>query len=116
MSTSDEASGVVVVLTTTADDASASRLARALVEERLAACVTRMAARSVYRWEKPEGTAQDICDEEEVLLVIKSARSRLEDLQRRILALNGYECPEIVVLDPESVEPRYRAWLLAACR
>jgi periplasmic divalent cation tolerance protein len=106
---------VVVVLTTTADDASAAALARALVEERLAACVTRMAARSVYRWEKPGDESDEVCEEQEVLLVIKSARFRLEELQRRILELHGYDCPEIVVLDPEAVEPRYRAWLLAAC-
>ena len=47
-----EGDGVIVVLTTTGDDESAARLARALVEERLAACVTRIGARSVYRWRR----------------------------------------------------------------
>ncbi|HXC52682.1 MAG TPA: divalent-cation tolerance protein CutA [Candidatus Limnocylindrales bacterium] len=113
---------VIVVLTTTADDESAGRLARALVEERLAACVTRMAAQSVYRWQKTDAgdpatgpASSEVCEESEVLLLIKSARSRKHELEQRILELHSYECPEIVVLEPQSVAPRYRAWLLAAC-
>ncbi len=121
-SDSPDGDDVIVVLTTTADDESAGRLARALVEERLAACVTRMAAQSVYRWQKTAGDSaatvatSEVCEESEVLLLIKSARSRRDQLEARILELHSYECPEIVVLDPQAVEPRYRAWLLAACR
>ncbi len=113
---------VIVVLTTTADDESAGRLAKALVEERLAACVTRVAAQSVYRWKKTDAgdspaaaAASEVCEESEVLLLIKSARSRKPELEQRILELHSYECPELVVLEPQAVEPRYRAWLLAAC-
>ena len=97
----------VVVLTTTADDESARTLARSLVEERLAACVTRVPVRSTYRWEK-------ICEDEEVLLVIKTARERASELERRVLELHPYECPELVVLTPEHVEASYLAWLIAA--
>lgn len=100
-------SEAVVVLTTTADDESARTLARSLVEERLAACVTRVPVRSTYRWER-------ICEDEEVLLVIKTARERASELERRILELHPYECPEVVVLAPEHVEASYLAWLLAA--
>ena len=111
--------GVILVLTTTADDASAGALAQALVRERLAACVTRMAARSVYRWEKSTaegaGKDDDVCDDAEVLLLIKSVRSLRARLEQRVLELHSYDCPEFVVIDPVAVEPRYAAWLLAAC-
>jgi periplasmic divalent cation tolerance protein len=107
--------GVVVVLTTAGDDAAAARIARTLVDERLAACVTRLAARSVYRWDGPD-SGDPVRDEEEVLLVIKTARSKCALLERRLLEIHPYEVPEIVVLEPEAVEARYRAWLLEACR
>jgi len=117
MSTSPEDDSVVVIMTTTFDDESAAQLARTLVEERLAACVTRMAARSVYRWESAGSAASgEICDEAEVLLLIKSARSCATRVATRILQLHTYECPEIVVLFPDQVEEKYRTWLLGACR
>jgi len=122
MSTND--TGAIIVLTTIADDESALRMSRTLVEEGLAACVTRTAVRSVYRWQDPagaQGSAQaadatgdcPVCDEAEVMLVIKSARACRERLEARILELHPYECPEIVVFEPQHVEARYLAWILA---
>ena len=116
--TRSEGSGqAVLVLTATGDDASARRLAHALVEENLAACVTRSAVRSVYRWEaaaKGEGPAardMAVCDDEEVLIVIKTSRARLADVERRLLELHPYACPEVVAVDAAHVEARYLAWL-----
>lgn len=109
MSTPEHDSGALLLLTTIADDDAARRLAHALVEERLAACVTRHAVKSVYRWESK------VCDEDEVLLVIKTSRARRRDLEARILALHSYDCPEIVAVVPDHVEAKYLAWLLAAC-
>lgn len=133
-------SGAILVLTTTADEASALQLSRSLVEEGLAACVTRTAVRSVYRWDQSgsgdqpaSGSGQDtaaeqesaassnaakdwpVCDEAEVLLVIKSAKVCRERLEARLLELHSYDCPEFVVVEPAHVEARYLAWLLAAC-
>lgn len=117
-----ETGQAVLVLTTTADDESARVLSRALVEEGLAACVTRAAVHSTYRWEetpadgsKPSPRDMPVCEAAEVMLVIKTARSRCEALRRRILELHSYECPEIVEIVPAHVEASYLAWLLAAC-
>ncbi len=122
MATSDAAAEAILVLTTTADDESAVALSRTLVEEGLAACVTRTPVRSVFRWEatasgEPGRSPRDmrVCDEAEVLLLIKTARARLAELERRILELHSYDCPEILVIAPEHAGAKYLAWLLAAC-
>lgn len=70
-----------------------ARLARALVEERLAACVSRLPVQSVYRWRG------ELCEDEEHTLLIKVAAERVDALRARLLALHPYELPEFVVLD-----------------
>jgi len=119
MSEPETAQRALLLLTTTADDESARLLARTLVEEGLAACVTRHAVKSVYRWDSEAGAAGSreaaICEDDEVLLVIKSSRERQGALEARILALHSYECPELVAIEPDHVEAKYLAWLLAAC-
>lgn len=86
----------------------AGAFARALVEARLAACVNRLPVTSVYRW---EGAVQE---DEEVLLVVKTAAGRLADLERHVLAAHPYDVPEFVVLEPGAVAAPYLAWLEGA--
>ena len=75
-------SDVVVCLSTASNDEEAGKIARALVEEELAACVNLVpGVRSVYRWQGK------IEDGPEVLLVIKTRRSRLDALLPRLKAL-----------------------------
>jgi len=95
----------VVLITHPPDGAEA--FARDLVERRLAACVNLVAARSVYRW---EGAVQA---DDEALLVVKTDAARLDALRSRVAEAHPYDVPEFVVLAPDSVEPRYLAWLLA---
>ena len=84
---------ICAVLTTAPDEDVAATIARALVEERLAACVNVLpGARSIYRW---EGALQD---DTEVVLVIKSHRNRSQALAARIKDLHPYELPEVLVL------------------
>jgi periplasmic divalent cation tolerance protein len=93
---------VVLVTTPSADQAAA--LARALVEERLAACGNVIPGlRSIYRW---EGQVQD---EPEALLVLKTTRSRFEALRERVLALHPYEVPEVIALPVEVGSAPYLA-------
>lgn len=115
MRESEDREGAVVVLTTTADDASAARLARILVEEGLAACVTRTPVRSVYRWEEgaEPGAGAKLCEEEEVLLLVKTAASRVVELESRLLELHPYSCPEVIRIAAGNVNAGYLAWLLA---
>lgn len=88
----------------TAEDA--ERIARALVERRLAACVNVVpGVVSIYRW---KGAVER---EEEHLLVIKTRTERLPALREALVALHPYEVPELVALDVEDGHPPYLAWL-----
>ncbi len=93
-----------IVLCTCPEDA-ADRLAEALVEQKLAACVNITTARSVYRWRGQTESAT------ESLLIIKVARSNYEDLEKRLHAMHPYELPEILALPVERGLPAYLAWL-----
>ena len=99
----------IVVLTTCPDDAAAAKLARALVESGLAACVTRVGpVHSTYRW---QGAIQD---EPEVLLVVKTVSARYPELEMRLKSLHPYEVPEIIALPLTATSADYLAWLRAA--
>jgi periplasmic divalent cation tolerance protein len=101
----------VVVLVTTPTPERAAEIARALVEERLAACGNVLPGiRSIYRW---EGKVQD---EEEALLVLKTTRARFDALRDRVLALHPYQVPEVVALAIDAGSAPYLAWLAAETR
>jgi periplasmic divalent cation tolerance protein len=84
----------------------ATRLAEALVSERLAACATLLpGARSVYRWQGRVESA------EEVQLVIKSTHERLEALTRRIVELHPHELPEVIAVEVAGGLVTYLEWI-----
>ena len=102
-------SAMQIVLTTVPDRAHADRIAHALVDEHLAACVTVLApATSTYRWQGALETA------EELPLLIKTASTRQDALVLRLRALHPYDVPEIVVLPIAWAGPDYLAWVLEA--
>lgn len=95
-----------VVLATAPDADSGAALARALVEERLAACVNLVpGVRSIYRWK------ERIEDESEVLLVIKTRADRCQALAARVRELHPYEVPEVLELPAVGGNPAYLDWL-----
>ncbi len=99
----------VVILITAPSEESAETLARALVEERLAACVNLVpGVRSIYHW---KGAIED---EREILCVVKTARDKVASLRARVLAMHPYQVPEILVLPVEASHPAYLEWLLAS--
>lgn len=101
----------IVVLTTCGSDDEARRLARALVEKRLAACVSVVAGvRSIYRWRNDLGK-DGIEEETEVLLVIKTSRPLLDELRAEIERLHSYEVPEVIAMQVVGGSERYLAWL-----
>jgi periplasmic divalent cation tolerance protein len=88
------------------DVETAGRLADALVQERLAACVTRLpGATSVYHWEGA------VHRDPEVLLIIKTTAGRAANLTARIEALHPYEVPEVLAVPVDGGAERYLAWL-----
>jgi periplasmic divalent cation tolerance protein len=97
---------VRIVLTTCASPGEASRLARVLVEERLAACATLIpAVQSVYHWEGKVETAT------ETLLLLKTGPEQLAALEGRLHQLHSYQTPEFLVLGVDGVSHPYLDWL-----
>lgn len=98
--------GARILLVSTPVD-HAERLARGLVEARLAACVQRWTGvRSTYRW---KGRVED---EPEALLLIKTLAPRIPELESWLLREHPYEVPEFLSIPVDHAEGRYFAWLV----
>ena len=96
----------LLVLTNLPDRAAAERLADALIEKRVAACVNILApCRSVYRW---KGATQR---EEEHPMLVKTTAERYPALEAAIRAGHPYELPEIIAVPIEHGLPAYLAWV-----
>ena len=96
----------IVILCTCGSEEEAERIARALVAERLAACVSALpAARSFYRWKGEIESAA------EWMLVIKSSRPRFAELRAALEKAHSYEVPEIIALPVVDGAPNYLQWL-----
>ena len=98
----------IVVFSTCSSREEAVRIARDLVEARLAACVNMIpGVNSVYRW---QGAVEEA---EEVALIIKSSRALFEPLRARIEKLSSYTTPEIVALSIVGGSEAYLQWMNA---
>ena len=96
----------IVVLTNMPDRGAAERLARELVERRLAACVNVLAeCTSVYRWKGAVENAR------EVPVLIKTRAALYRDLEAAITDLHPYELPEIVALPIVRGLPEFLEWV-----
>lgn len=96
----------VVVYVTVGSSEEADRLARALIEERLAACVNRIkSVQSIYRW---QGRVEQ---SEEELLVIKTKRNLFASVQKKVQELHSYSVPEIIALPILEGSEDYLKWL-----
>jgi periplasmic divalent cation tolerance protein len=104
-----DAGGVVVAFTTAPTVEKAAEIAHALVGEKLAACVNIVpGVRSIYRWNG------EVCDEGEVLCLVKTRSERVDALRARLVALHPYDVPELVVLDVVDGHEPYLSWVLGA--
>ncbi len=96
----------VVVLCTCGTNEEAERIAAALIDGHVAACVNILPpVRSLYRWQGKVESA------EEILLLIKTTQPRFEELRCRILQLHSYETPEIIALPIAEGLEKYMTWL-----
>lgn len=102
----DDASDMVLALSTAPDAEQAARIARALVDERLIACANLVPGlTSIYRW---QGEVQS---DAEVLLLMKTRRSLVRRLKERLPQLHPYQVPELVVTEvTDGLEP-YCRWV-----
>jgi len=95
-----------VVFITTPSEEEGLRIARTLVEERLAACVNIIPrVTSVYRW---EGAVQE---DRESFLVVKTSQESFKALSRRVKEMHSYQVPEIIALPIECGQDDYIRWL-----
>jgi periplasmic divalent cation tolerance protein len=96
----------IVVLSTCGTTEEAEKIARRLVEKRLAACVNVIAgARSIYRW---RGAIEDA---PETLLIIKSSRDLFDRLRAEVEKAHSYETPEVIALAIVDGAEGYMRWL-----
>ena len=96
----------VLVLSTSGSEAEAQRIAQALVERKLAACVNIVPRiHSVYRWQGKVESA------EEFLLIIKTTRERQAQVCSAIRELHSYELPECIAISIEDGSTDYLQWL-----
>lgn len=94
---------IVVLVTCRPDDA--EKIAKVLVDERLAACVNIVPVKSIYHWQGK------LCRDEESLLVIKSASGIYKRLEKKIKDVHPYDVPEIVAIKANMVEDDYLKWV-----
>lgn len=100
----------VMVFVTASDEAEATRIGGALLDERLAACVNTAPVDSRYWWQGRVEEAQ------EVLLIIKTARRLLPAVIDRVRALHSYSVPEVVAVPVVGGNPAYLDWIEESVR
>jgi periplasmic divalent cation tolerance protein len=101
--------GEIIVLMTAPKEEEAARIAKALVENKLAGCVNIIRnVRSIYRWQGK------IEDDKEVLLIAKTRNSLFKRLAKKVKELHGYAVPEIISLPVVGGETDYLKWLRQA--
>jgi periplasmic divalent cation tolerance protein len=98
-----------LVMTTCGDRETADRIAAALVDRRLAACVNVLpGVTSTYRWDGKLET------QSEVLMIIKTREQELDAMEAIIRAMSGYELPELIAVDITAGAPAYLDWVAAS--
>jgi len=106
MASPDHPADFVVVLMTAPDAEVAGRIASTLVDEKLVACENILPGlRSIYRWENK------LCDEIEVLCLMKTRLNLFSALRDRIATLHPYQVPEIIALPMAAGNAPYLDWV-----
>jgi periplasmic divalent cation tolerance protein len=98
-------SNFVVVLVTADSEVEAEAIAKSLVENQLAACVSLSPIRSIYTWQG------EIHSAAEWQLVIKTELAKFEDLKTKVRAMHSYEVPEIIAIPIVAGSEAYLDWL-----
>lgn len=96
----------IIVLSTYPDEQTAAKIARKIVESKLAACVNLTEIRSLYWWKNK------IEDSKECLAIFKSTSNASKMLREAIAKSHPYEVPEIVEIKMNSVSSSYLRWMV----
>jgi periplasmic divalent cation tolerance protein len=96
----------VILMTTLPNMEAALTLVRALVEERLVACGSALpGAISQYYWQS------ELCREQETVVLLKTTRQRLSEIEARFSSLHPFEVPEMLTFAPDQISIPYRNWM-----
>ena len=99
-------SNLVIILSSCSNEKIAEALSRKIITSRLAGCIKMLPVKSsIYMWEG------QLVNEPEILLVIKTLKNRVEQLERFIFENHEYETPEILVIPVSKVNKDYLAWM-----
>ena len=102
---------VRMVMVTAPDLDTASAVVRVLLEEGLIACGNIVnGIRSIYRWEGK------ICDDAEVLLILKTVARAIPRLKERVVDLHPYDCPEVLAVPVAEGHEDYLSWVMDQVR
>ncbi len=91
----------VIVQTTTSNEEEAKKIAKILIQDKLAACVQLKDIESLYNWDGK------LCCERETLLSIKTKKELFSIVKSKILELHSYDTPEIIELDISNISEDY---------
>jgi len=97
--------GCSIIIATAANKDSAKKIARLLVEKRLAACAQMFPIESVYLWQG------EICEDSETALLIKSKTALFGEIKAAIKEAHSYEVPEIIQIPITNGLPEYLKWI-----
>ena len=91
----------VIVQTTTSNEEEAKKIAKILIQDKLAACVQLKDIESLYDWDGK------LCCERETILSIKTKKELFSKVKSKILELHSYDTPEIIELDISNISEDY---------
>lgn len=100
---------LLLVQTTCASKDEAKKIARVLIEKGLAACIQMSKVESYYMWKN------EFCDDEEILLSIKTKKENFKKIKSKIKELHSYDVPEIIGLDIIDVSKEYKKFIEKNC-
>lgn len=92
---------IVLIQTTCSTKEEARKIAKILIEEKLAACIQMFEIESFYNWNN------EFCCDNETLLNIKTRKDNFEKIKSKILELHSYDLPEIIQLDITNTSEEY---------
>jgi len=102
---------ILLAISTFPDADTASRIAQALVEEKLAACANVLPAiHSIYHWKGQIETAG------EIMVLFKTTQERQAAFEKKLRSLHPYEVPELICFKIDSGSPDYLRWVIDNCR
>ncbi len=95
----------IIVQTTTNSKDEAKKIAKILLESKLASCIQISKIDSLYIWEN------EMCEDEEYLLLIKTKKEKFKKIKSKIKELHSYDLPEIISIHIDDLSKEYKKYI-----